>query len=288
MLYNHLKTILLLGTLGAILVSLGGLIGGTTGIKIALVLAMIMNCLTYWFGDRIALAMYGATPLNKDQYQSVYNIVNELANTMALPTPTLWIVESSTANAFATGRSPQHASIAVTTRIMEILDHNELRGVLAHELAHIKNRDMLITTIAAIMASAIMFTSDMIRYSFYFSSYDNNKKNNGSLFYTIALMIIAPIAATLLQLAVSRSREYLADETGSHYCKDPLALATALNKLQNDNKNCYKEHAHASPMNALCIINPLISGETLIALFQTHPPIRMRIERLHRMYEKMF
>lgn len=289
MFYNHIKTFLLLALLSALLMIIGGLLGGTTGISIAFALSLLINSVTYWYGDKIALAMYDAKPLDKKEHEWIYSTVKNLATTMQLPMPTLWLVESNTANAFATGRSPHHASIAVTTRIITLLEKHELRGVLAHELAHIKNRDMLVTTMAAVMASAIMYSTDIMKFTVYLGDHRNEKEQKNSPIVLFLVALITPIAATLLQLAISRSREYLADETGSHHCKDPLALASALKKLELDTKNPYRTSTEEpAAMHALCIVNPLNGAETIISLFQTHPPISSRITRLRAMYEKMF
>ncbi len=284
---NYFKTTLLLGALSGLLVATGSLLGGTHGLTIALWMAAVINGIAYFFSDRIVLGMYGAQKLDADSYPHLYSTVEELCGIMQLPLPKLWIVNTPMANAFATGRSPRHASIAVTRGILEILDADELRGVLAHELAHIKNRDILIGTVAAMIASAIGYLGSMARHSLFWGS--SNKKQNNNTAVTLIVAIFVPLAATLMQLAVSRSREYAADETGAHSCHDPLALASALEKLHRHTAHTHayaKNEAHASSA-ALFIVHPL-SCNTVRSLFATHPPLEKRIERLHQMHRKMF
>lgn len=288
MIMNQLKTILLLVGLSALLLLIGNFLGGTTGIQVALVFALVMNAVTYFFSDKIVLFLYGAKPLNQDQYHYVYTIVDELTHTMNLPMPKLWIVHTPMANAFATGRNPRNASVALTEGILTILDERELRGVIAHELAHIKNRDILVATIAATIATAIGYAAHMARHFAFIGSMSGNRRRNGNPIGMLVVAIVMPIAAMLIQLAISRSREYLADETGAHYSRDPLALAHALEKLHN--------HVSHSPLPAqetrkastasLFIVNPFSAGG-LISLFSTHPPMHKRIERLHNLYERM-
>ena len=257
MFFNTLKTIILLGSLSGLLLLIGGLIGGTTGIQYALIMSLIFNGIAYFFSDRIVLNMYGARPLDPQSYPNVYAIMEELTQTMQLPMPKLWLIHNPMANAFATGRNPSHASIAVTTGILDLLDQHELRGVLAHELAHVKNRDILVATIAATIATTIGYLASMLRWSSLWSS-SNDRRRNGNPFLLLLVSILMPIAATIIQLAISRSREYLADETGSDCCKDPLALASALEKLHN-----HIPHAHLNNKDTkkastapLFIVNP--------------------------------
>lgn len=289
MFFNILKTIILLTVLSGLLILLGGLIGGTAGVQFALIMSLFMNGIAYFFSDRIVLRLYGAQPLNQQQYPAIYAMIHELAQRMELPMPKLWIIATPMANAFATGRSPEHASIAVTTGILNLLDEHELRGVLAHELAHVKNRDVLVATIAATIATAIGYLAHMLQYAAFWSSVDNNRRRNNNPFIMILIAILMPFAATLIQLAISRSREYLADETGAHTCQDPLALASALEKL-----HAHIPHAHLHPQDMqhastapLFIVHPF-SSSGLIELFSTHPPIHSRIARLRTMYGKMF
>jgi heat shock protein HtpX len=288
MIFNQIKTVILLGFLSGLLMLLGGLIGGSTGIKYAFIMSLIFNGIAYFFSDRIVLSMYGARPLDQNTYAPVYAIVEELTQTMQLPMPKLWLIQNPMANAFATGRNPSHASVAVTTGIIDLLEPNELRGVLAHELAHVKNRDILISTIAATIATTIGYLASMLRWSSLWSS-SNDKRRNGSPLFLLIASILMPIAATIIQLAISRSREYLADETGAHHCHDPLALASALEKLQNHIPYAHLNNTDAQRASTapLFIVHPF-TGNTWMSLFSTHPPINKRIERLQDIYRKMF
>jgi heat shock protein HtpX len=289
--WNGIKTVLLLGTLSGLMLLIGYLVGGSSGLTIALILSFIMNFITYFFSDKIVLRMYNAKPLDKVQYQWVYDIVNDLAHSMNMPNPKLWLLDTPMANAFATGRNPQNASVAVTTAIMKLLDRDELRGVLAHELAHVKNRDVLISTIAATLATAIGYVASIMRYAAFYGSTPNSSddsKRRGNPFFMMIVALLMPFAATLIQLAISRSREYQADETGSHYCHDPLALASALQKLQN---HIPQDHLDSNDTTraataSLFIVNPF-SGKTLLSLLSTHPPMQDRIKRLQDLYQNM-
>jgi heat shock protein HtpX len=284
---NKIKTAFLLATLGGLFMLIGGLVGGSTGITIAFIMAMVINGLTYFFSDKIVLKLYGAQPLDEQRHAPLVGIVRELSDKMNIPMPKLWIINTPVANAFATGRNPEHSSIAVTTGILEILELHELRGVLAHEMSHIYNRDILVGTIAATLATAIGYLAHMVQNMLFWSSISNNSKNKNSA-NPIGLLLVAilmPIAATIIQLSVSRSREYLADETGAHACNDPLALASALRKLHNNVR-----HAHFNPDNtaqtssaSLFIVYPFLSGKGLLELFATHPPLEKRIEKLEKL-----
>jgi len=267
---------------------IGGFIGGTTGIHYALIMSFLFNGIAYFFSDRIVLNMYGARPLDRQTYPQIYATVEELAQAMHLPMPKLWLVHNSMANAFATGRNPAHASIAVTTGILDLLDQHELRGVLAHELAHVKNRDILVTTIAATIATTIGYLANMLRWSSMWSS-SNDRRRSGNPLLLLLVSILMPIAATIIQLAISRSREYLADETGSHHCHDPLALASALEKLHNHIPHAHLRNTDAQQASTapLFIVHPF-TGSNWMALFSTHPPVSKRIERLNALYRKMF
>lgn len=287
MLFNQIKTVMLLAALSGLLLLLGDLIGGHDGIIFALVMALVMNGLTYFFSDRLVLMLYRAQPLDRQTHASIYQIVESLAQKMQLPMPKLWLVQSPMANAFATGRSPQHASIAVTTSILSLLEEHEIRAVLAHELSHIKNRDMLVSTIAAVMASAIGYLAHSIRYAALWASMNGEKRRQGSSSaFSFLVAFFMPLAAALLQLAISRSREYLADERGADACQDPLALASALEKLHNGTgqrqQSATESPAHAATAS-LFFIHPF-SGRGLIALFSTHPPVEERIARLKKIW----
>lgn len=283
-----LKTVILLTLLSGLLALIGGLIGGVSGIQIALFISLLMNGITFFFSDKIVLSLYKAQPLDSTEYQWIYTIVEELAQKMHLPMPKLWLVNTPMANAFATGRNPAHASIAVTTGILSILNNEELRGVLAHELAHIKNRDTLITTIAATIACSIGHLAYMLRHMALWGSINNNRRKENP-FVLIAVSILMPLAATLVQLAISRSREYAADDTGARCSHSPLALASALQKLESNIK-----HAHMNADNmqqtstaSLFIVHPFMS-HSISTLFATHPPTNKRVARLQELSKKIF
>lgn len=287
---NRFKTVILLGALSGLFLFVGHLFGGQAGLQMALIIALLMNFIAYFFSESIVLRMYGAQPLDTNQHAWIHEIIEELCATMAMPKPKLWLINTPMANAFATGRDPQHASVAVTTGILSILDQQELRGVLAHELSHIKNRDVLVATIAATIATAIGYLAHMMQYAAFWGSMNSERrKNGGSPLAMLAVAIIMPLAATLIQLAISRSREYLADETGAQVCRDPLALASALEKLHN---HVPRAHMHADDTQhastaSLFIVHPFTT-DSWLSWFSTHPPMSKRIQRLHAMCEKMF
>lgn len=267
---------------------MGNLLGGSFGLHFALIMALITNGIMFFFSDKIVLRMYGAQPLDRTQYPHVYEIVQELSAKLTIPMPKVWLVQAPHANAFATGRNPSHGSIALTDSIIDLLDIDELRGVLAHELGHIKNRDILVATIAATIATTISYLGNMIqRMLFWRAIGGSNKRNNNPIGLLITAIFI-PIIATLLQLAVSRSREYLADETGAHCSQDPLALASALKKLQAQSvaKDMEKNMRHATTAS-LFIVNPFV-GKNWSTLFSTHPPIEERVKRLEKIFEKNY
>lgn len=268
------KTFLLMGALTALVVLIGDWVGGSQGMVLAFGFAILMNFGAYWFSDKIVLSMYGAQEVTEAQAPELFGIVRRLAISAGIPMPKVYIIPTAQPNAFATGRNPDHAAVAITEGIMRLLDEQELEGVLAHELAHIKNRDILIATIAATIAGAIMMLS---RFAFFFGGRDDEDRN--PLVMLIAI-IVAPIAAMLIQLAISRQREYGADESGAQICGKPLALASALAKLERG-----KEHIpmDANPATAhMFIVNPF-SAQGIVTLFSTHPPIPNRIARLERM-----
>ena len=280
---QRLKTFILLTGLTVFLVFMGKLIGGKVGMTIALAMAGIMNFLAYFFSDKIVLAMYGARELSEDQAPSLHRIVYEISQRAGIPKPKLYIVPSPSPNAFATGRSPSRSAVAVTEGIIKILNERELRGVIAHEIAHIKNRDTLVQVVAATIAGAIMYLAHMLRWSLFFFGGSRDSERDpgiGGIVGIILLSVLAPIAALIIQMAISRSREYLADETGAKISGDPLALASALKKISG--------YAERIPLDAnpatshLFIINPL-SSSTILSLFSTHPPVEKRIEILYKM-----
>ncbi len=279
---NIFKTGLLLAVLTVMLVLLGGAMGGQQGMMIAFFFALAMNFVSYWFSDKIVLAAYGARPIDEAAAPRLYAIVHRLATRAGIPMPRVYLIPSETPNAFATGRNPQHAVVAVTEGIMRILDEEELEGVLAHELSHVKNRDVLISTVAATLAGAITYLAHMAQWAAMFGGRGRDDDEGGSNpIAMILLAVLAPIAALLVQMAVSRSREFQADATGARVAGRPWGLAKALEKLQMANQAM--PMANATPATAhLFIVNPL-SGQTLMRLFSTHPPLEERIARLRAM-----
>jgi heat shock protein HtpX len=275
------KTALLLGVLTALLVLIGGAIGGQQGMVVAFLLAMAMNFFSYWFSDKMVLAMYRAQPLDEASAPQVYRIVRTLATRANMPMPRIYLLPSDTPNAFATGRNPEHAVVAVTEGILRILDEEELEGVLAHELSHVKNRDVLISTVAATLAGAITYLAHMAQWAAMFGGRSHDDDEGGANpFAAILMAVLAPIAAMLVQMAVSRSREYHADSTGARMAGKPWGLAKALEKLQMAQQVVPMD---ANPATAhLFIVNPL-SGRSLMNLFSTHPPLEERIARLRAM-----
>jgi heat shock protein HtpX len=280
---NTLKTTLLLGLLTVLIILIGGAVGGQQGMVVAFVLAGIMNLGSYWFSDRIVLSMYGAQELPPQMHPEIHQMVAEMAQHAGLPKPRVYIIEDDSPNAFATGRDPEHAVVAVTSGILRILSRQELKGVLAHELAHVKNRDILIGSIAATMAGAIMMLANMARWAAIFGGNRNSEdgEGGGGILGVIVMTIIAPIAAMLIQMAISRSREYLADATGAQFSGNPLGLAGALEKLQMASQRVPLENPNPASAH-MFIVNPL-SGSSILNLFSTHPPIEERIARLRAM-----
>lgn len=277
---NMFKTALLLAVLTAMLVVIGGALGGRQGMAVAFVMALVMNVGSYWFSDKIVLAMYGAKPIDEAQAPGLYAVVRRLAMRAQIPMPRVYLIPTDTPNAFATGRNPQHAAIAVTEGIMRVLDDDELEGVLAHELAHVANRDILISTIAATLAGAITYLAHMAQWSAMFGGHRDDDEGGANPIAAILLAVLAPLAAMLVQMAVSRSREFQADASGAHYAGRTWGLAKALEKLQIANQVAPMA---ASPATAhLFIVNPL-SGQALMRLFSTHPPLEERIARLRAM-----
>ena len=275
---NTFKTAFLLTALTLLLMGLGRAFGGERGMLMALVFAGVMNFISYFFSDKIALAMYRAQPVTREQLPRAYSIVERLTQKIGLPMPKLYVIPTDSPNAFATGRNPQHASVAVTHGILNLLNDEELEGVLAHELGHVGNRDILISSVAATIGGAITYLAHIAQWGMIFGGYGSrDDRDRGGGFGAILMLILAPIAATLIQLAVSRSREYQADATGAHYTGNPYALASALAKLDAYSR---RVPMAASPSTAhLFIIQPLL-GMNFGSLFSTHPPIAKRIERL--------
>ncbi|MGC8502842.1 zinc metalloprotease HtpX [Desulfurella sp.] len=277
---NTVKTALLLGLLTALFVIIGNAVGGKSGALIAFGLAILMNFFSYFFSDKIALSMYHAQEVTESEYPELFRIVRRLAQNADIPMPRIYIIPQDAPNAFATGRNPKHAAVAVTVGALKLLNENELMGVLGHELGHIKHRDILISSIAATIAGAIMIISDMIRWAALFGGLSRDRDSESNPFVLIAFAIFAPLAATLIQLAISRAREYEADRAGAEFSGNPLYLASALEKLDNYSKQIPLQGN--SVTENLFIVNPF-SAKGVMNLFSTHPPIEERIERLRRM-----
>ncbi len=280
---NWLKTTILMAAIIALFGAVGATLGGSGGMMIALVLAAGMNVYAYWFSDKAVLKMYGAQEVTADnvQYRNYYNMVKELAENAQLPMPKVYMMDEAQPNAFATGRNPEHAAVAATTGIMQALTARELRGVMAHELAHVKHRDTLISTISATMAGAI---SSIGTFGMLFGGgHNSNGERNVSPVLAILMMVLAPLAASLIQMAISRSREFEADRMGAQICKDPKALASALEKIHNYAHQITNPTAEAHPETGqMMIINPL-SGRSFDSLFSTHPKTEERVARLMAM-----
>jgi len=276
---NNIKTLFLLVTLTLILVWAGGALGGKQGMTMALIFALLMNFFAYWFSDKIVLRMYRARQVSESDAPELYGVVRRLVQKAGMPMPRVYIINEDQPNAFATGRNPKHASVAVTTGIMRILSHEELQGVIAHELSHVRHRDILISTIAATIAGAISYLAQMAQWAMIFGGRGDDDEG-GNPIASLAMMIVGPIAALIVQMAISRSREYSADEGGARLAGNPRYLAGALRKL---NAASQKIPMHANPATShMFIVNPL-SGGGLLKLFSTHPPIEERIARLESM-----
>jgi heat shock protein HtpX len=286
---NTLRTTILLAVLTALLIWIGDMLGGRQGAIIALLLAGGMNFFSYWFSDKIVIKMYGGQEVSAQDDPELYGLVQDLTQRAGLPMPKVYVLPQDTPNAFATGRNPEHAAVAVTDGIRRILNKRELAGVLGHELTHVKNRDILVSTIAATLAGAIGYLAQMAQWAMIFGgNRDRDEEGGSNIFGLIVMMIVAPIAAMLIQMAVSRSREYGADEGGAKVTGDPLALASALKKLQMGAQNIPLEvnNATANATAHMFIVNPL-TGAGLASLFSTHPPMEERIARLEAMAGKM-
>lgn len=273
---------MLLALLTVLILWIGRMLGGQNGMIIALILAAVMNIGSYWFSDKIVLSMYRAQPIDEHQAPEIYRIVRDLAMEADMPMPRVYLIPEETPNAFATGRNPQNAVVAVTEGLVHILTKQEIRGVIAHEMGHIKNRDILVSSIAATLAGAIMVLADMARWGAIFGGFrGDDDEGGGGILGMIVLSILAPIAAMLIQMAISRSREYLADETGARLAHNPESLAKALEKLAVASERIPMQDAKPSTAH-LFIVNPL-TGSSIMNLFSTHPPIHERIRRLRSM-----
>ena len=288
---QNLKTVFLLGVLTGLFLLAGKILGGTTGMIIAFVLAMIMNFVSYWYSDKMALAMYGAKEIPYEEAPWLHDMVEDLAKRAGIPKPKVYLAPIDIPNAFATGRSPEHAAVAVTSGILQILDPEELRGVLAHEIAHIKNRDILISSIAATIGGAISMLMDITFWSAIFGGGNDEEEGGGGIGEMIGgilTVILAPLIAMLIQMAISRAREYAADETGAKICGCPLSLARALEKLEMAaNELAPVASKEINPGTAhMMIVNPL-KADFIAKLFSTHPPTEERIRRLRELARQM-
>lgn len=278
---NTLKTGLLLAVLTILFLLIGEAVGGRNGMVMAFGFAVLMNFGAYWFSDKIVLRMYGAKEVSEAEAPALHGIVRRLSLAAGLPMPKVYVIPTDSPNAFATGRNPAHAAVAVTEGIMRILSSQELEGVLAHEMAHVRNRDILVGTIAATLAGAVMMLARFAQFAAIFGGgRDRDEEGGGGILGLLFLAIVAPLGAMLVQMAVSRSREYLADETGAKICGKPLSLATALEKISGFSREV---PMNASPATAhMFIVSPLTGGG-LLSLFSTHPPVEKRVERLRAM-----
>ncbi len=283
---NNLKTFFLLVLLSSIFLLIGHAVGGQQGLFTALILSCVMNIGAYWFSDKMVLAMHRATPIDANHPSGVYQMIEELCVKANLPMPKVYTIPEWTPNAFATGRNPQHSAVAVTEGILKILDKRELRGVLAHEISHIQNRDILISTIAACFASAIMYLVHMMRWVSIGGRRDGEGRSVNPVFLLV-MMILAPLAATLIRAAISRAREYMADESGAHVSEDPDALASALEKISNpalvNSMRSREDVEDLQPAVAHLYIVNQFQSENIFQLFSTHPPVKERVARLRSM-----
>ena len=279
---NGLKTAALLGLMSAVLLVGGQAIGGKNGLFIGFAIAALMNMASYFFSDKIALSMYRAQPVSESQNPQIWRVIGPLTRNlcerMGLPMPKLWVIPEASPNAFATGRDPAHASVAVTAGLVEMMDQKEIEGVVAHELGHVKNRDILISSVAATLAAAITM---LARMAFFFGPRrDDDEDSGGGIFGGLLMMILAPIAAMLIQMAISRTREFSADATAAKYAGSPYGLISALQKLENSSKRIPMD---ASPATAHMFIIKPFSGQALLRLFSTHPPTEDRVARLRQL-----
>ena len=276
---NQLKTTILLSFLFGVFLVIGYLLGGQSGLTIAFIFALVFNVISYWYSDKLVLKMYKAQPATKKEYSNLHKMVEEISHRAKIPKPKLYIVPDKNANAFATGRDPKHAVVAVTQGILELLNEEELKGVLAHEISHIKNRDMLISTIAAVIAGAISYLAFMARWAAIFGGRGDGRNSN--IVELLALSILAPIMALIIRMAISRSREFIADETSARLTGEPKHLASALQKLEDNSRKLPMRMGNQSTAS-LFIINPF-SGAKMAKLFSTHPLTKDRIDKLNSM-----
>ncbi len=283
MIKNQVKTVILLTLLAVLLIFIGRLVGGPTGMLIGLVFALGINFVSYWWSDKIVLKIYRAKEADQNEYSNLYTMMKEIVHAAKLPMPKLYIINIPQANAFATGRNYKHSAVAVSTGILEVLNDNELKGVLAHEVSHIKNRDVLIGTVAATIAAVISYVAMMARWAAIFGGVGGRDRNGGGLLELLVLAVVAPIMAMIIQFAISRSREYLADETGAKLVKDPYSLASALEKIhKNVSHHPLRKQGTTDATAHMFISNPF-RGKNLLNLFSTHPPMEKRVKKLRAM-----
>ncbi len=282
MIKNQVKTAVLLTLLAVLLMFIGRLLGGMNGLLIGLLFALGINFISYWWSDKIVLKIYGAKEADRNEYSKLYSMVEEIRHSAGIPIPKVYIINSPQANAFATGRNPKHAAVAVTEGILKLLERNELKGVLAHEISHIKNRDILIGTVAATIAAVISYVAMMARWSAIFGGFGGDR-DRGNLLELLVLAIVAPLMAMIIQLAISRSREYLADETGAKLIRDPFSLASALEKIEkNVSHNPFRRMGTTDATAHMFISSPF-KGRSLLNLFSTHPATAERCKKLRAM-----
>lgn len=277
---NQIKTVMLLGVLTGLMLLVGNLLGGSNGLTIALAFAFVMNFGMYFFSDKIVLAMYRAQEAKKSEYSALHKMVEEIAHKANVPKPKIYVIPTATPNAFATGRNPKHAAVACTTGIMQLLNHDELKGVLAHEIAHVKNRDILITTIAATIAGVISYLAQMAQFAAIFGG-GRNDDERGNMAGMLVLAILTPIMAMIIQMAISRSREYHADATGAKFLRNSHGLSNALKKMEAGVQQHPLDFGHPAT-SSLFILNPFSAGG-IVKLLSTHPPTHERIKRLNEM-----
>ncbi|MAG60243.1 protease HtpX [archaeon] len=283
MIKNQLKTAALLAALTAIFLLIGGAIGGRTGLTFALIFAGGMNFVSYFWSHKIVLKLYKAKEADENQYSELYSMVREIASSAGLPVPKVYIVNTQQANAFATGRNPKNAVIAVTTGIMQLLSRSELKGVLAHEMGHVKNRDILVSSVAATIAGVISYIAMMARWAAIFGGFGGDRDRSGGIIELLVLAIIAPIMAMIIQFAISRSREYLADETGAKLIGDPYSLATALEKIEANVKHHPFQRMGSTEATAHLFISNPLKKSNFLEMFSTHPTTSRRVNRLRDM-----
>lgn len=282
MVVNQIKTVVLLGVLTGLLLFVGQLVGGASGLTIAFIFAIIMNIGSYWFSDKIVLKMYRAKQINESENPRLYNIVKEVIEKAKVPMPKVYVIPSDASNAFATGRNPKHAAVAATQGILNLLDDEELKGVMAHEIAHVKNRDILISSVAATIAGVISYVAFMARWAAIFGGFGGrDSRGGGNLVSLLLLAIVTPLIAMIIQLAISRSREYLADATGAKIVQNSNGLASALEKLHNDVSRHPMKLGNQATAH-LFIANPF-SARGVMALLSTHPNMNSRVQKLRNM-----